>query len=342
MTPALSEGMVRVGPVGATPEVLKALGWDPSEVLAETGIDLQIFEDPDNLLSFSSRAHLLAVCRDLTACPHFGLMVGQRADLSSFGLVGYLAMHSQSVEAAIRSLVRYLHLHGQGGRLVLEQNGNTAFMGYEIYQALPDGADQLEDAAIALIYSVLRELCGGDWGPTDVWFTHRMPPDTRPFQDFLHAPLRFDRDKSGVFFSARWLQRSVRAADPELHRLLQKQIDELEERYRDEFPAQVRRVLHHALLSRQFSAEEVAALFSIHSRTLHRRLKANGTSFREISDDCRFSIARQMLETSDAPIMQIAELLDYADARAFGRAFKRWSGLSPGRWRKQHDVEFRQ
>ena len=80
----------------------------------------------------------------------------------------------------------------------------------------------------------------------------------------------------------------------------------------------------------------MAALFSIHERTLHRRLKAHGTSFRQLVDDGRFTIALQMLESSSASLRQIAAALDYADVRAFNRAFKRWSGTSPARWRRQH------
>ena len=309
---------------------------DPESVLQEAGVDPQIFQNPDNLLSFQSRASLMAVCRERTGCPHFGLNVGQSDGLSAFGLVGYLAMHAPNVEEALQSLIRYLHLHAQGAGGVLENKGSLAFFGYEIYQPLTQGADQLEDGALAAMYNILRELCGIDWGPTEIWFTHRKPPEVRPFQKFFQVPLRFDMPRAGIYFSANWLGRSVRGADPELHRLLQKQINELETRYREDFPEQVRRVLHHVLVSHQTSAEEVAALFSIHIRTLHRRLKSHGTSFRELLEDSRFTVARQLLVSSDASLAQIAEVLGYADARVFNRAFKRWSGTSPTRWRKAH------
>jgi AraC-like DNA-binding protein len=330
------EGTVRIGPTRSIVDVLRSMQLDPEPVLQEAGVDPQIFENPDSLLSFNSRARLMAVCRERTGCPHFGLTVGQSGGLSAFGLVGYLSMHAPNVEEALQTLIRYLHLHVQGAGGVLEHNGSLAFFGYEIYQPLAQGANQLEDGALAAMYNILRELCGIDWGPTEIWFTHRKPPDFRPFQKFFQVPLRFDMPSAGIYFSARWLGRSVRGADPELHRLLQKQIDELEARYREDFPEQVRRVLHHVLLSRQTSIEEVAALFSIHSRTLHRRLKSHGTSFRELLEDSRFTVARQLLGSSDSSLAQIAAVLGYADARVFNRAFKRWSGTSPTRWRKAH------
>jgi AraC-like DNA-binding protein len=334
MTQHYSGGTVRIGSVRPILDVLQEMGYDPEQVLAAAGVERQVFANPDNLLSFQTRSHLMAVCCEATGRADFGLRVGQSGGLPAFGLIGYLAMHSPDVEQALQNLVRHLHLHVQGASAVIEHGVKLAFFGYEIYQPTLEGADQLEDAALARMVNIMKALCGSDWEPREVWFTHRSPLDIAPLKQFFQVPLRFDMDKAGLFFPVRWLGRRVRAADPELHRLLQKQIDELEENYRDDFPEQVRRVLHNALLTRHANAEDVAALFSIHSRTLHRRLKSHGTNFQEIADSCRYSIARHMLQTSDASMVQIAEMLDYADPRAFSRAFKRWSGTTPSRWRR--------
>jgi AraC-like DNA-binding protein len=71
----------------------------------------------------------------------------------------------------------------------------------------------------------------------------------------------------------------------------------------------------------------------MHSRTLNRRLNAFGTSFQALVDAGRFEIARQMLADSAMEVTQIAASLDYADASAFTRAFRRWSGTTPAVWR---------
>ena len=74
-------------------------------------------------------------------------------------------------------------------------------------------------------------------------------------------------------------------------------------------------------------------MFSMHSRTLHRRLAEFGVTFKELADEIRFEIARRMLEESATPISQIADALDYADASAFTRAFRRWTKTTPAAWR---------
>ena len=71
----------------------------------------------------------------------------------------------------------------------------------------------------------------------------------------------------------------------------------------------------------------------MHRRTLNRHLSASGVTFAELVDEGRFEISRRMLEHSDLDVKQIAAALDYADASAFTRAFKRWSGTTPVAWR---------
>jgi len=115
--------------------------------------------------------------------------------------------------------------------------------------------------------------------------------------------------------------------------LLQKQIDALQARNGEDFPEQVRRVLRTALITGQGNEDDVAALFSMQSYTLARRLQESGVGFHALVDEVRFEIAQQMLETSDMEVSAIAALLDYATASAFTRAFRRWSGTTPSRWR---------
>ena len=68
--------------------VLKGFGADPDEVLIEAGIDPGLFDDSGNLITYAARARLFRHCVDRTGCQHFGLLVGQRMNLPSLGLVG--------------------------------------------------------------------------------------------------------------------------------------------------------------------------------------------------------------------------------------------------------------
>ena len=139
--------------------------------------------------------------------------------------------------------------------------------------------------------------------------------------------------------STRWcstpdyLKHRLPGIDDELRRLLQGQVESLERRHGDDFPAQVRSVLHTALMTGHAKAEQVAAIFGMHSRTLNRRLNAFGVAFQQLVDESRFEIARQMLEYSAIEVGQISDLLGYAAPGVFTRAFRRWSGTTPAEWR---------
>ncbi len=315
------------------PAVLRSLGADPAEVLAEVGLDLELFDDPENRISYAARSRLIGHCAARTGCRRFGFLIGQRSGLHTLGLVGLLVKYSPDVGTALHSLVRHFHLHLRGAAVTLTVDSGRAMLSYEIYQSKVEATEQTGDGAVAGFFNAVRELCGPGWTPVELRFAHSRPDDVEPFSRFFRAPLRFDAEQYGVVFAADWLRRPLPATDPELRRLLQQQIDALEARHGGDFPARVRSVLRTALLTDQASADQIAALFSMHSRTLNRRLHDHGTSFRELVDAGRFEIARQMLEDSSMNVSRIADLLRYADPSAFARAFRRWSGTTPAHWR---------
>jgi AraC-like DNA-binding protein len=327
---------VRIGGSLAIPAILRSLDADPVEVLAEAGVDLELFDDPENLISFATRGRLVAHCVARTGCTHFGLLVGQENGLRSLGLIGLLVKYAPDVGTAVRSLVRYMHLHVRSAVTALAVDGGVAALSYDIVEPNVEANDQTGDGAMAAFCNVMRELCGPEWKPVEVCFAHRKPADVGPFRRYFRVPLRFDAEQNAVRFSAYWLNRRMPESDPELRRLLQSQVDALQAHSDDALPDRVRRVLRTALAAGHATADHLAMLLSTNSRSLNRRLNAFGTSFQELLDETRFQIARQMLEDSAMEAGQIAELLGYAAPGVFTRAFRRWSGTTPAQWRAAH------
>lgn len=329
-----SDLSLRIGATLALPSIVRDLGLDPAEVLSEIGIDISLFDDPNNRISYMSRGNILAHCVSRTGCPHLGLLIGQQSGLHSLGLLGLLVKYSPNVEIALRNLVRYLFLHVSGAVSRLEVYDKFAMLSYESYQPGVKAVDQTADGAVASIYNIMRSLCGPSWSPTEVQFMHAQPENIAPYRQFFNAPLRFNAENNAVVFSKHWLYSMLFDNDPELNKLLQKHIDSLELIYADDLAGKISSVLRSTLLSDQSDAEHIASIFSMHSRTMNRKLNKLGTNFQTLVDSGRFEIARQMLENSSKTISQIAEVLRYTDASAFTRAFRRWSGVSPKKWRE--------
>ena len=171
---------------------------------------------------------------------------------------------------ALNNLVRYLHLHVRGATATLEVEGGAAILDYQIHQLGAEANDQIGDGAVAVIFNIMRELCGPDWKPMEAWFAHRKPHYIEPFRRFFRVLLRFDAERHALVFSSSWLNRPLPKTHPDLRQLLQKQIDALEARHGEDFPEQVKAVLRAALVTGDVHAERVAALFSMRTRTLSR------------------------------------------------------------------------
>ena len=329
----VSEGWLRVGPLVGVPQVLRELGVDPVEIVASLGLDPDLFDDPENTISFAAMGRLLKQCAARTQHPHFGLLIGQRMGPASLGIVGQLLQHLPEVGSALRSLILNLHLHDQGGVPLLSVEQGMATLCCAIYQRGVEGADQIYDGAIAITFKIMRALCGPAWRPTEVLFSHRQPSDVGPYRRFFRTSLRFDVEQTALAFPATWLDRPLPGADSNQRHQIEQQVATLTNLDSGDLTGRLRRVLRILLVTHRTSLAEVAQLFSMRRRTLNRRLQAQGATFQTLVDESRYEIARQLLENTRMSICQIAATLDYSDASAFTRAFRRWSGTTPAAWR---------
>ena len=337
--PPVADGALRVDSIRGIPAALRSLGIDPGAFVLELGLDSRIFDDPVNEIPIVALGRLFRLAVARTGCPHFGLLVGGFSGLASLGLVGLLAQHSPDVGTALRNLSTHFHLRNRGAVAPLRVSGGSATLGYEIYQSGVEAIDQLCDAAIAIAMNAMRALCGRGWRPTAVLFSHASPADARPFRSFFGVPLRFDSERTALVFPARWLAHRPAAADPELYQVFERRIEAIELRAGSDLVGDLRRMLRTLLVDGGGSVEEVAQRLALHRRTLNRRLQALGTSLHQIVEEIRFEIARQLVEHTQMPLVEVASALGYADASAFTRAFRRWSGRAPSAWREDPHPE---
>ena len=329
------EGCLRVGPLVEVPQVLRELGVDPVEAISNAGLDMTLFDDPENMIPFTAVGRLLKWCVARTQCPDFGLLIGQRSGPDCMGIVGCLAQHLPDVGSALRSLILHLHIHDRGATPLLSVEQGVAMLSYLIYQQEVESSNQIYDGAMAITFNIMRALCGPAWLPTEVLFSHRPPDDIRPYRRFFQAPLRFDMEQTALVFPAQWLDRAVTGADPLLRQQFEQRIAALENLDPRDLVGQLRCVLRTLLITHRSSLDQVAQLFLMHRRTLNRRLEKQNYTFQRLVNEVRYEIARQLLDNTHLDMSQIAATLDYADASAFTRAFRRWSGTTPTAWRSR-------
>ncbi|MGE3298553.1 MAG: helix-turn-helix transcriptional regulator [Porticoccaceae bacterium] len=92
------------------------------------------------------------------------------------------------------------------------------------------------------------------------------------------------------------------------------------------------------MVTGHIAGDHIANALLINRRTLNRYLKSGGFTYRDVLEEVRFEVARQMLCYTDMEIGTIAQATQYADAANFTRAFRRWSGMTPSQWRQNEAI----
>jgi AraC-like DNA-binding protein len=321
----------RVAGFVALPELIRQLGGDPEAVLLHAGLERSALSHPDNRVPYSAVLRALDSAAVSTGCEHFGLLAGRLFHLSCMGLVGELVRHSPTVGRALDALTVYQHLNSEGGLAFLLNRGDYVDLGYAPYHAAGAGSAQAGDAALAVAMNIMLELCGPTWRPYEVFLNRAKPRNVTQHRAFFKVVPRFDAECGVLRFPARDLARNVIDADPDAYR----RAEEAARNARPpEFMQQVYRGLRRLMLDNRHSGNDLAQLLSMHRRTLNRRLKAQGTTFQQVLDDVRFEVARDLLANSNVHLDDIAATLGYAAVTPFMRTFRRWSGTTPGHWRR--------
>jgi len=168
-----------------------------------------------------------------------------------------------------------------------------------------------------------------------VHFSYPKPAHFGVYEQTWPLPMEFDQEHTQFFVPDQWLRQRVRTGDPTTNVLFSQQCEELVSGMTevDETAAIVRRLLIHSA-GNFLSISEVAEQLHVTERTLRRRLAAEGTDFRTIFDDIKNTLAQNYLRKTSLSVVEIADLLNYAEATNFHRAFQRWNSTTPVDYRE--------
>lgn len=334
----VDDGQVRFGPLMAIPAVLAEFGIDVARLLEEFQLDRSAFEDPEHTVAYETVGRIFDWCVRATRCEHFGLMIGERAGLSSLGPVGYLAQSAPNVAVAQRIIGEQLHVSDRGGIATIERDGEYVTFGYAIVAPSVECRSQILAAAVAIGFNILRSLCGPRWSATAVHFACTGPQKIARYRQFFQVTPRFDQAHSGILFPARWLSEPPPGADPVLHRMMRERIDELLAESpggAENIVGRVQRALRTLVMQPHCSINLASRQLGLPVRTLKRRLADAGTTFLELREQARYEIARQLLRDSRMSVSEVALGLGYSESSSFARAFARWAGVGPTEWRRR-------
>ncbi len=184
------------------PELVQELGCDPAPVFASLGFDCSQFADPDLEVPFVRASRLLARCAAATGCDHLGLLLGERASISSLGITGFLLQCAPTVGLALQDLLRHLDLNDRGGITTLVVDSGMVQLGYEIILPEASAKAQIYDLAMTYLCRVMRRLCGQQWAPTQVLLSRQPVRNLAPYRHALRSGVRFNECCNALLFEA--------------------------------------------------------------------------------------------------------------------------------------------
>ena len=170
-------------------------------------------------------------------------------------------------------------------------------------------------------------------------FPFSAPPHADAYAHMFPGPLRFDAEQAEIRFDARYLALPLRRDEKALQHMLQRALPLTVLQYRRDrlLVQQVRQALASSP-GRTHSGEGLADLLNMSARTLHRQLKEEGASLQQLKDEVRCERAKDLLNRSAKPIKQVAAAVGFTNEKSFTRAFREWTGVSPGEFRRAHDT----
>lgn len=303
-------------------------------VLAQAGIADGALEAPEARVPVEVVARVWAAVQARTRDRMMGLKVARHVRPGSFGVLGHLLMTSATLGEAFERAAEFAALVGDGGVLAVDLGGGDAVLAYDLVDRdLPCREERIE-ALLSALVAFVRWITGHDVVPRAVRFAHPSPGYRGAFLGAFGIEPSFEACDNAVVISARHLELPLLQADPELCAVLAAHARKVLARLTDEDP--VIRLVRQAIMAQMAwgppTLAGVALSLAMPTRRLQRRLADRGTSFQEQLASARRHLALDHLGRGNKSIGEVAALSGFADVPSFHRAFKRWTGMTPGQW----------
>jgi AraC-like DNA-binding protein len=186
-----------------------------------------------------------------------------------------------------------------------------------------------------------RWITGQNLNPTSVSFTHSQPSDISEYQRIFDCPILFDQPMVEIHFPPQYAELPIIQHDPVMQKMMDAHAERLLQQFthNDGFLGDVRKVLIDAMANDNASLEYVASELALTPRTLQRRLSEQDETFKSMLDKTRKALALTYINQSFISLPDLTYLLGFSDQTAFQRAFKKWTGLTPSKYRKQGELK---
>lgn len=309
---------------------------DTKPFLQAVGIDPDDGVDPSHMISdadyYAFIERLAAVDEDPATLP---LRTGASMQCDEYGAFGLAWKSALNVRGSYERAERYARVLTSVATYQLEPADEGAYMCLHREGERRLGMRMSNEATIASILAISRQVSSTSFGPRAVYFKHPAPESTEAHETHFGCPVHFETERDALLVSEEALSTPNVLGDASISSFFDAHLEaELAELDDDSsLGKRVRIQVSQSLSEGVPTVSDVGRRLGMSARTLQRRLADQGYSYQGLVDEARRELSERLLRQTDYSLSDIAFLTGFSEQSAFTRAFRRWSGQTPRSYR---------
>lgn len=264
---------------------------------------------------------------------YVGLHVGQSVAPRHWGQLGYLILAGEDGFEGVRYIERYARLITDAMETRFDIEDGLLICQFTM--AKDYWHRQTLEYFLAAIHTLGVRMSDGQFRFQELHLAYDPDLDVAQYEQVFGCPVYFGRAGNRILVQKSALTFSSSFRDPRLKKLLEQNASQVLQQVagEDDLVRAVKATISEALAQGLPGLAETATTLGLNERSLQRNLARQGTSFQELLDQVRSELALHYIQ-QDVSLLDIALLLGYSEQSAFHRAFKRWTGIPPSRFRR--------
>lgn len=309
-------------------KLLKSNHVDPATVFSKYGLKYKDIKDPKRRTPLKLIPKLWDDASKVIDNPCFGLKASQFWHPGYSGALGYAWLNSASLREGFERLSRYISMITNSGTILLKQKGQHYHVVLQHEELGINSARS--DNALSILMHMSRINFQETLNPVEVTFTHKEPECSGDYFAYFKCKVSFKQRYDSLVFPVSIIDKPLPAANKQLAEINDKIIIQyIKDLSYKSLEEQVRHIIVQKLPSGIITGEIVARELSISHRTLQRKLKESGTSFKQLLEDSRRFLAEKYIKEGKFSVTEITFMLGFGEVSSFSRAYKRWTGHCP-------------
>lgn len=304
-------------------------------LISQSGETLEDLGKEGHFASYNSVERILDAATKVTSDEYLGLHMGEQISLASTKYVDQMMASSPSLQVAFETAVAYssmisdsmdchLEMQEQSFKVVFELNPDWAVHSH-------NAVKQNLDVALLCALKSLQRLTASEYYPVSVQFFYPRPRNWNEHYRLFNCKLQFTQPVSSISFDKRFLKQELKSGDEGLLESLKANAQSILSKLplQGRLSYEVKKVLLQEITPDSKGIEHHASALNLSARSLQRRLKEEGTTFKNLQTEMREKLAGKMLKEGHHAVSEVAYLLGFSEPSAFVRAFKTWTGVTP-------------